>query len=660
MNIRISNHRLGLITLACGLAALMFLLLPKPASADGILVTAPDRVDGVFSADNKIVYISNADRVLRYDIASQSFLTPYVLGGHLMGMDLSPDGNTLAVADFSHTGSKVWIFIIQLSTNEINQIFFDRLPNVYEGGTFTLAYDKNGQVLISSQYIQPFNNASGKLPLRLYNPSTGFSQTIGFAGSHTMLSPSGDRSVIAYAEPYMYDSWVLPGGRYVVDSHELITNTSFQWSAHEIAANRNGSQFALASWLGAQLYDSSLTNVYTISGAVINGPTPKGVAYNPTSDYLYAAWSWTSEVRVYETIHFQQTDTFDFGSNFQYWGWAFEKGRVRVSQDGKYLLATVDGGVRISRTDAKHTQTELLLSSNPIVAGNSVSVTAHVVREAPASGIPTGKVSFYLHDFNGIPEEINTINLDNTGKAAISITLTAGSHKITAKYRDSLFDHDSSAEAFPLVNKSVTEVRADFYPPHPVYRQNITFTFTVSQTTPGSIPPASGLVYFWEDWPEHWARLDANNHASESVGDWGTGQHCLNVSYEGDAQNLDSIAAPLCFNVEKADSSINIVNNVIRASNSATAVLTASIAAVPPGFGLPTGRANLYLDNIFLTTLVLIPQPYDSYVSIVMSNLTYAVHNVQIDYLGDSNFNPVSTQYQIDLSSKRYLPVIFR
>jgi len=75
---------------------------------------------------------------------TQSFLAPFDLGGSLAGIDISPDGNTLAIADQSESSTSNWIDVVDLTTGTSRRITFDR--GSYETGTFTYL-PKAGTVL---------------------------------------------------------------------------------------------------------------------------------------------------------------------------------------------------------------------------------------------------------------------------------------------------------------------------------------------------------------------------------------------------------------------------------------------------------------------------------------------------------------------------------
>ena len=104
--------------------ASLLLSAPEPAAAvgvptlpsEGVFVPALDRVDMVYDGTRNVLYITNGNSVLRYSMVTGLFFPPYTFGlGKLSGIDLSPDGNTLAIADRTITG----IHLVDLMTDTI-------------------------------------------------------------------------------------------------------------------------------------------------------------------------------------------------------------------------------------------------------------------------------------------------------------------------------------------------------------------------------------------------------------------------------------------------------------------------------------------------------------------------------------------------------------
>ena len=134
--------------------------------ASGTLISAPSRVDMVYDSARDLLYITDGGSVLRYHLGSNTFMTPFAIGGNLGGIDISPDGNTLVIADRRRLDPIVWVYVINLQTEQIQQVLF---PSAfYEGGTYTVAYANDSTVLVTSTF-----EGSGWVPLRKLNPITG-------------------------------------------------------------------------------------------------------------------------------------------------------------------------------------------------------------------------------------------------------------------------------------------------------------------------------------------------------------------------------------------------------------------------------------------------------------------------------------------------------
>src|SRR5438270_10610759 len=97
----------------------MLLAISRSAKADGTFVSASGRRDMVYDHSRDILYITHTilerdpntgvyrvieSAVLRYQVGTNTFLPPFNIQGDLYGIDLSPDGNLLAVADGQGSG----------------------------------------------------------------------------------------------------------------------------------------------------------------------------------------------------------------------------------------------------------------------------------------------------------------------------------------------------------------------------------------------------------------------------------------------------------------------------------------------------------------------------------------------------------------------------
>jgi len=324
---------------ACALALVGTISSAK--AADGEFIAAPGRMDMVHDAKRGIVYISSSDgKVLRYNVATGTFLSAIEVGGHPAGIDLSPDGNQLAVADRDSGATQVWVDIVNLATLTTRKLTAPK--DFGEAGTWSVAYAADGSLLATSQY-----SGSGGVPMRRFHPAARKYETIAHVSQNTMLAPSADRSKVGFAEANSSDG---PWGAYTVATRTFAFRQWYtdgtSWFNFEIATNPAGTQYAIPTYGGTMIYDAAYAKIATIG--VYAGGQPIGAVYHPSQNVVYFPWADSTEVRAYDSVTFQQVGAYDTGSTFTHTGnWAYQQGRIRISADGSLLMVTVDGGVRL-------------------------------------------------------------------------------------------------------------------------------------------------------------------------------------------------------------------------------------------------------------------------------------------------------------------------
>ena len=297
----------------------------------------------VFDQTRNLIYIANGDRVLRYDVANQCLLDPVVLGGQLMGLDISPDGKTLAVADTVGDASAAWVHLVDLTTLTDQKVTF--APNEWgEYGTYSVAFTHNGGLLATSRYA-----GSGWVSMRRLDLATLQWAILDTVQQDTMLSASADGSAIAFAEANISDGrWGVyyPASGQIVRRQWYTDGTS--WFNFEIAANRDGTQFAIPTYDGTFVYDAQYQKTALIGEYAAGQPI--GLAYDPIKPRAYFPWAESGEVRIYDMQSMQQLGSYDFNDTFDHTGnAAYGQGRTRISPDGTWLMVAVTGGVRFVR-----------------------------------------------------------------------------------------------------------------------------------------------------------------------------------------------------------------------------------------------------------------------------------------------------------------------
>ena len=486
--------------------AIVFLTLQLGAHASGSFVPAAGRVDMVYDSARDTLYITSGGSVLRYQLTTATFLAPFTLGGNLGGLDLSPDGNKLAVADRQRTATDVRIHLVDLPTGQSQMVSFPR--GFGEGGTFTVAFANDGRLLITSTY-----EGSGWVQLRRYDPATGTSSVVASSVRHnTMLAASGDGSVVGFAESDTSDG---PFGRYRTMDANLLRKSGYTdgtgWYNFEMGVNRNGTQYAIPTYGGTFIYD---VNLIRIASVVPNaGSQPIGVVYHPVEPLVYFAWAGTTQVRAHDTATFAQTAAYDFEHNFAWPGnFAFREGRLRISRDGSLLFATVNGGVRVVRlydslaasplsvTTDEDTPASVTLSGS---VGNGAAVS-YRIEQAPTHGTLSGSGPDIVYtpeaNYNG-PDSFTyraTYGLAESAPATVSVSVApindapaAAGHSLTVD-EDTIFpisfdgtDVDGDALTYTIVSGPAHGAvggpgPGPFYLPEANYHGTDTITYKVS------------------------------------------------------------------------------------------------------------------------------------------------------------------------------------
>jgi Tol biopolymer transport system component len=364
-------------------------------------IPAAGRMDLVHDGPRNVVYITSGTSVLRYHLGTMSFLPPFFFGlGNLAGIALSPDGNTLAVADENMSG----IHLVDLQSGTV-------MPDVTfaasfgEGGSYSVAFGGDGALLVSTRY-----NGSGTVPLRRIDPATGEVSVIkSQVGQDAMLSGSADGRCIAYEES---NSSIGPLSIYDVASRAVTGTFPTGWFTYEVSSNRDCSQFAVPTYGGTFLFDGSLAKLGTLG--VYAGAQPIGAAYSPVSDTVYFAWAGSSEVRAYDSKTLAQLAAFDLGYAFHSNGnFAYTQGRMKTSRDGSLLFATVGDGVRYQRLNYPTADDQAVATSfaTPVPisltgSGSSGAVPGFTVTAPPAHGSLQGTAPNLVYtpdpDFAGV------------------------------------------------------------------------------------------------------------------------------------------------------------------------------------------------------------------------------------------------------------------
>jgi DNA-binding beta-propeller fold protein YncE len=308
------------------------LLASSAAVADGSGFIPAAGTDISFDARTRVLYISAFGAIKRYDMNTGNFLAPIQVGGFSLSLDISPDGRTLAVANLllAPNTSNSYLDLVDLPSGNITRKFFDRETYVLRGGTVSVAFDKNGDLLFTS------SGNGDRAPLYRLNLANDQVTFLNLVSSASRLRASATREVITVAENNGYEwGYYRTGDSWYTSQYRA----SFPY---EIVASPDGRQFAIADYSGTYI-GSPPTDGYTRNIGGYGLSNPIGAAYSPLSGHIFFPFGDRSYIAEYDNITLQEVRRFDTG------GRIFDQtnieGRTIVASDGSYVFSIVDDGV---------------------------------------------------------------------------------------------------------------------------------------------------------------------------------------------------------------------------------------------------------------------------------------------------------------------------
>lgn len=321
--------------LTLGAEALFFAtaLSGMPLLGSETVYSIPDIVDFAHDYQTDTLYITANDTVLRFDTQNRTFLPSLLMDGRVGGIDISLDGATLAIASEDYDESRNWIYLVDTETLEDRKLYSDRASS--EAGTFSVAWMLDGSVAHTSRF-----SGSGWVSLRVKDPQTNELLYSKRVRQNSMLATSTDGLTLAWEES---NSSGGPIGFWDVLTGDVV-GARVDSFLYEISVNQDGSKFSVPAYDGLRIYDRALNeaSLLPLSGYY---SAALSATFHPVEDIVYTPLSQQSEIRAYDTNSMELVNTLFVSSDF---GWignhAYREGRVKLSDDGSLLFATVSDG----------------------------------------------------------------------------------------------------------------------------------------------------------------------------------------------------------------------------------------------------------------------------------------------------------------------------
>ncbi len=305
----------------------------------------------------------------------------------------------------------------------------------------------------------------------------------------------------------------------------------------------------------------------------------------------------------------------------------------------KTLTAAYQGDARFNtssdtepHTVNKADTTTTITSDNPdaSVVGQSYTVNATVAAAAPGSGTPSGAVNVDDGDGNTC-----TITLSG-GSGSCSLTSTSvGSKTLTAAYQgDANFNTSNDTESHTVNKADTTTTITSDNPDASVVGQSYTVNATVAAAAPGSGTPAGTVNVDDGDGNTCTITLSGGS-GSCSLTSTSAGSKTITAAYQGDAR-FNTSSDTESHTVNKANTTTVINSDTPDASVVGQSyTVNATVAAVAPGSGTPSGTVNVDDGDGNTCTITL----SGGSGSCSLTSTSVGSKTLTAAYQGDANFN---------------------
>ncbi|WP_413811566.1 Ig-like domain repeat protein [Streptomyces sp. OE57] len=256
------------------------------------------------------------------------------------------------------------------------------------------------------------------------------------------------------------------------------------------------------------------------------------------------------------------------------------------SGDADYTAST---GTDVHTVNRAATTTAVSSSPGPGVTGQTVTLTAEV--SAPGTGTPTGTVTFDPGD--GTPAITAPLS-DGTATATHAYSTAAGSpFTVTAAYNGDTGFAPSTGTNTQTVNKAATTTTVTSSPDPTVTGQTVTLTATVTAVGPGAGTPTGTVTFSFGDGTPAATAPVAGGMATMTHAYAGTSgsPYAVTATYNGDNGYTSSTGTDTQ-TVNKAATTTTIASAPDPSVTGQTVTLTATVASVLPGAGIPTGTVT--------------------------------------------------------------------
>ncbi|MBO9520058.1 MAG: Ig-like domain repeat protein [Nocardioidaceae bacterium] len=309
------------------------------------------------------------------------------------------------------------------------------------------------------------------------------------------------------------------------------------------------------------------------------------------------------------------------------------------SSDSNFLNSTSEEATQSVNKAA--TKTVVSSSSATSVFGQPVTFTATVSVQAPGAGAPAGTITFT----DGTTDLATVPVSSATGFEATYTTagLSVGQHAITATYSgdDSFLTSNGSTTQTVMKAQTSTLVASSNNPAQS--GQSTVFTAVVSPVAPGAGNPSGTVLFTVNGLPLGGPRpVVAGLATSPAFSALTPGTYKVQAQYSGDGNFtkstglLDQGAGQ---NVTKGATTTELAATPDPADYNSTVMFTATVKAVAPATGRPSGVVRFWEGGELLGSVSLAPAGTGTAsAEFTTASFGPGTHGVRAEYVGNFNF----------------------
>ncbi len=313
---------------------------PSLGWVDAIEVNQPR--DIIFDDLRNLLYVSTAaGNIERFDLSTNQFLSPVMVGGSPHGLDITADYSVLYVADVQLSNGNAIVHKVNLNTLSITNLTYT--PGVNEDGSYDIAIGSQGIALMTAAY-------SGNSSVPLYK-----------------LDTSNDQISIV---PDVFGNSTINDDVRLVRSHDrsttwLINNSSNGWvgvydaagdiftkenyfnnflNASPVALNSDGSMGTVQLDEHCRIVDSNLDMVMGIEDSRM------AAEYSPDGDVFYAFRFGGNRLLTFDAITWEYLENISSGLtklNYE----KFTSGETAITADGRIIAVTDPNYIALHRKE---------------------------------------------------------------------------------------------------------------------------------------------------------------------------------------------------------------------------------------------------------------------------------------------------------------------